>query len=59
MFYSMIEFTSMPDLLKLIDEKTFIKHLEKIIWKGGESVSPFGSASEGSHSQEIARKEKE
>ncbi|KLL01547.1 MAG: transposase [Mycoplasmataceae bacterium RC_NB112A] len=37
----MSEFTNIPNLLKLIDEKVFIKHLEKIIWKGGELISPF------------------
>jgi transposase-like protein len=41
----MIEFTNIPSLLKLIDEKVFIKHLEKIIWKGGEPISPFDPTS--------------
>jgi len=40
----MSEFTSIPNLLKLIDEQVFIKHLEKIIWKGNP-ISPFDPTS--------------
>jgi len=41
----MLKFTNIPDLLKLIDEQVFIKHLEKIIWKGKSPVSPFDPTS--------------
>ena len=37
----MLEFTSIPSLLESINEQVFIKHLEKIIWKGKPPVSPF------------------
>ena len=41
----MIKFTNIPNLLKLIDEQVFIKHLEKIIWKGKPPISPFDPTS--------------